>query len=678
MLVIGGFSWWAMSEVSHKSQQILEMTGYRAQINRLINFAVAGREQMMLALQHNPTDTAIVQLHDHPLEKHFNIINEIRAQADQTIETLQKNYFSLNYFSKEVQDMILSRIAYRQVQDVGWQAIQAGLYRNAVEILLTEVNPAYEQADKMSRTLLMRIQQQQEMLEAENTQLTASVQALILILIASSLLLGFGAAVIIMRSIKTRINQLTTGVIYATDNMKFDVTFPQKQDEFSSLSLSLTVFFQGLHHSVQETVAVVSALANGDTHQYMKRDYVGDLDIVKQSINRSVANIDTIISTLNHAMNSAEAATRAKSEFLANMSHEIRTPMNGVLGIARLLSETSLTSEQKELVHLLNTSGMGLLTIINDILDFSKIEAGKLEIENIAFDFHQLIQEVHSIFKYQTEEKGLTFHLHVSDNTPQHILSDPVRIKQVFLNLLSNAIKFTAQGSIDFCIEAQDDHLHIQVIDSGIGMSQETQDKLFTAFTQADASTTRKFGGTGLGLVIVARLVEMMGGRIWIESELGKGSCFHVTLKASTTKIIHDEISSQEPQSLTLPLQKKYEELSVLVVDDNLINRKVISKMLQTLGITPHIAQDGLEALSTVEQNRFDVIFMDVQMPNMDGITAVKHIRAMPITQPFIIALTANAFAEDREECLASGMDGFLSKPINYETMVKYMQQRLT
>jgi len=401
---------------------------------------------------------------------------------------------------------------------------------------------------------------------------------------------------------------------------------------------------------------------------------------------------------LRRAMEAAETANRAKSSFLANMSHEIRTPMTAILGYADFLAEKDqegLTHDQRlQCVQTIRRNGEYLLAIINDILDLSKIEAGQMEAECVACSPLAISQECVTLLRGRADEKGIALQLHCDPSVPIQLKSDPIRLRQILLNLLGNAIKFTPVGRVDINLNYSDSQLMVSVSDTGIGISVEQQNKLFKPFSQADSSTTRRFGGSGLGLAISKRLAQILGGDIVVQSEVGKGSCFTLSIPVQQ---LPEESRSDDPSTLSSARESRelasrlhLKSLSgrVLLAEDGQDTQRLLAHILRLAGATVTAVDTGrkvVEALTTegtiqapiAEPAPFDLVLMDIQMPEMDGYTAATLLRRKGSRIP-IVALTANAAPGDRDRCLKSGCNSYLPKPINHQTLLTICEQFLS
>ena len=384
---------------------------------------------------------------------------------------------------------------------------------------------------------------------------------------------------------------------------------------------------------------------------------------------------------LKNAKEIAEKANNSKSMFLANMSHEVRTPMNAILGFVDQLAKNEDDSTRQEQFEIIKNSGKTLLTIINDILDLSKLESGKMDIEFHPCSIQHIFQEIGQLFYELMEEKNITYKMSISRELPECILSDQVRIKQVLSNLLSNAIKFTPEnGMIKMEVKYKKENtmLYCSIKDTGVGIAKENQVKIFNAFNQEDSSTTRKFGGTGLGLSISSKIIEVMGGTLQVESSLGKGSCFYFEIPVKVCEprknqnyLQLNKIDSENINALEF---NKY----ALIVEDNKTNQMLLGMILEEIGISYDIANDGVEAIAKYKENTYDIILMDENMPNLNGIEATKYIRKMEQVEGLkytpIVAVTANALSSDRERFISSGMDDYVSKPYTEEDIIRVLK----
>lgn len=436
-------------------------------------------------------------------------------------------------------------------------------------------------------------------------------------------------------------------------------------------------------------IPVIFLTAKKESDAITKGFHAGAVDYIPKPFSREelLARVDlhlTLRKTQDELIRSKDlalASEKAKAAFLAGISHEIRTPMNGIIGMTDILKRTCLSKQQLEYVEIIGISGENLLSIINDVLDFSKIEAGQVTSERINFRLSDEVSEVIKILRYKAEQKGLELSFHLAEGIPEFLIGDPLRLKQVLINLSNNAIKFTDEGFVSISCELLEENkkiarLKFSVSDSGIGISEENQGKLFRAFSQAETSTTRKFGGTGLGLVISKNLVELMKGKIGVFSEEGKGSTFFFDAEF--------EISSKQPQAeepeAPVTIENPTRGLRILLAEDNVINQKVAILNLEKMGHQVITVVNGVEAVEKFISESPDAILMDIQMPQMDGVAATGRIRQIEQESGVkkgvpIIAMTANNSKTDIDHLLSSGMDGYLSKPFTMADLVLIMNQ---
>ncbi|MBN1437209.1 MAG: PAS domain S-box protein [Sedimentisphaerales bacterium] len=414
-----------------------------------------------------------------------------------------------------------------------------------------------------------------------------------------------------------------------------------------------------------------------------RKEFENELKHAKDEVEQINVNLNEAIACSTQMAREANIANRAKSEFLANMSHEIRTPMNAIIGFSDLLSQEDLSPEHAQYVNMIITSSKNLLTIIDDILDFSKIEAGKLDIEKIECSLEELLGNVSLMLKSKATEKGLDFEVRYKTTFPAFIHTDPTRVYQCLTNLIGNAIKFTDEGHVYVTVSLEEiegnPHIRFDVEDSGIGIPVDKQDLIFESFSQADGSTTRTFGGTGLGLTITKKLAELLGGSISVESEVGKGSVFSLWVPAGIdveSQAMLGESKVEEHRQKSNNNKKKGYSGNILVAEDSVSNQKLIEILLKRLGLKVTLVDNGQQAVDTATAEMFDIIFMDMQMPVMNGYDAVGALRGKGFTVP-IIALTANAMREDRDRCLEAGCDEHLPKPVDSKKIAVILEKYL-
>ncbi|MEO2266743.1 ATP-binding protein [Pseudoalteromonas sp. YIC-656] len=448
-----------------------------------------------------------------------------------------------------------------------------------------------------------------------------------------------------------------------------------------SLALCAILLARWLVHKLNQPLDDISELsqeyAKGNYDFNVRKFNYSEFQSLSNNLQSMAVTIEQQIESLQEEKHRAQVSERAKSLFLANMSHEIRTPMNGIFGYLQLLQSSSLEPQQSDYIRQIRLCTEMLLTVINDVLDFSKIEANKIIMEKRPCDVKVMIQDVLSLFQPSCESKGISCSLNVDDDTSVYVLCDEIRVKQVLINLVSNAVKFTSKGGIEIGLHHRIDnntcYCQFYVKDTGVGIPKDKQSQLFQPFVQAQESTTREFGGTGLGLTICKRLVELMGGCINLESEQGKGSKFIIELDfelSDTAPVVADLTADTT-------LAEYFDGTHVLVAEDNPINQCVIERFLTDLGIKVTTVENGQEAVDAQAKQRFDLILMDIQMPVMDGLSAARRICECDPNHEPIIAVSANAMSQDVDEALRAGMQDHLAKPIEHPVLVAMLSKWL-